>query len=176
VGPASASRDRSRPQPANLLGTEDRAARRGADRGGDDRHVPTSTCSTSDRQLKISEDTLKVRQASVKIFRMRFEGGTISDFEMQQVQAEYEIAVAAIPQAKRLIAVQEDALSFLLGRNPGPIARASVAGRTELPPVPSGLPADLLERRPDIQQAEQQLAAANARIGVARALYYPRIS
>ena len=129
-----------------------------------------------DRQLKISEDTLKVRQASVNIFRLRFEGGTISDFEMQQVQAEYEIAVAAIPQARRLIAVQEDALSVLLGRNPGPIARASALEALSQPPVPSGLPADLLQRRPDIQQAEQQLVAANARIGVARALYYPRIS
>lgn len=129
-----------------------------------------------DRQLKISEDTLKVREASVKVFRQRFEGGTISDFEMQQVLAEHEIAVAAIPQAKRAIAVQEDALSVLLGRNPGPIARASALEDLALPAVPAGIPADLLERRPDIQQAEQQLAAADARIGVARALYYPRIS
>jgi multidrug efflux system outer membrane protein len=129
-----------------------------------------------DRQLKISEDTLRVREASVKVFRMRFEGGTISDFEMQQVEAEHQIAVAAIPQAKRVIAVQEDALSVLLGRNPGPIARAASLEQLDLPPVPGGLPADLLERRPDIQQAEQALVAANARIGVARALYYPQIS
>ena len=129
-----------------------------------------------DRQLKISEDTLKVRQASVKVFRQRFEGGTISDFEMQQVQAEYEIAVAAIPQAKRLIAVQENSLSVLLGRNPGPIARADSLQSLGRPEVPAGLPASLLERRPDILQAEQQLVAANARVGVARALYYPSIS
>jgi multidrug efflux system outer membrane protein len=129
-----------------------------------------------DRQLKISEDTLKVRQASVKVFRQRFEGGTISDFEMQQVLAEYEIAVAAIPQAKRLIAAQENGLSFLLGRNPGPIARAASLESLGMPLVPAGLPAALLERRPDIQAAEQQLVAANARIGVARALYYPNIS
>jgi multidrug efflux system outer membrane protein len=129
-----------------------------------------------DRQLKISEDTLKVRQASVKVFRQRFEGGTISDFEMQQVLAEYEIAVAAIPQAERLIAAQENGLSFLLGRNPGPIARASALEALGRPLVPAGLPAALLERRPDVQAAEQQLIAANARIGVARALYYPNIS
>jgi multidrug efflux system outer membrane protein len=129
-----------------------------------------------DRQLKISEDTLKVRQASVKVFRQRFEGGTISDFEMQQVLAEYEIAVAAIPQARRLIAVQENALSVLLGRNPGPIARAESLESLGRPQVPAGLPASLLERRPDILQAEQQLISANARIGVARALYYPSIS
>jgi multidrug efflux system outer membrane protein len=129
-----------------------------------------------DRQLKISEDTLKVRQASVKVFRQRFEGGTISDFEMQQVLAEYEIAVAAIPQAERLIAAQENGLCFLLGRNPGPIARATSLEALGMPLVPAGLPATLLERRPDIQAAEQQLVAANARIGVARALYYPNIS
>ena len=129
-----------------------------------------------DRQLQISQDTLKIRQASVKVFRQRFEGGTISDFEMQQVLAEYEIAVAAIPQAQRLIAAQENGLSFLLGRNPGPIARASSLESLGMPLVPAGLPAALLERRPDIQAAEQQLVAANARIGVARALYYPNIS
>jgi multidrug efflux system outer membrane protein len=129
-----------------------------------------------DRQLKISEDTLVVRQASVKVFRQRFAGGTISDFEMQNVLAEYEIAVAAIPQAKKLIALQEDALSVLIGRNPGPIARSASLDTLGKPLVPAGLPASLLERRPDIQQAEQQLVAANARVGVARALYYPSIS
>jgi multidrug efflux system outer membrane protein len=129
-----------------------------------------------DRQLKISEDTLVVRQASVKVFRQRFEGGTISDFEMQNVLAEYEIAVAAIPQSKKLLALQEDALSVLLGRNPGPIARASSLEALDKPLVPAGVPASLLERRPDILQAEQQLIAANARVGVARALYYPSIS
>jgi multidrug efflux system outer membrane protein len=129
-----------------------------------------------DRQLKISQDTLKVRESSVNIFRQRYEGGTISDFEMQQVLAEHEIAVAAIPVAMRAIAVQEDALSVLLGRNPGPIKRAAALEDLGLPQVPAGLPAQLLERRPDVQQAEQQLVAANARIGVARALYYPSIS
>jgi len=129
-----------------------------------------------DRQLKISQDTLLVRQESVKVFRQRFEGGTISDFEMQNVLAEYEIAVAAIPQVKKLIALQENALSVLLGRNPGPIARAGSLEELGKPLVPAGMPASLLERRPDIQQAEQQLVAANARVGVARALYYPSIS
>jgi multidrug efflux system outer membrane protein len=129
-----------------------------------------------DRQLKISQDTLVVRQASVQVFRQRFEGGTISDFEMQNVLAEYEIAVAAIPQARKLIAQQEDALSVLLGRNPGPVARATSLEALGKPLVPAGVPASLLERRPDVQQAEQQLVAANARVGVARALYYPSIS
>ncbi|WP_457097817.1 efflux transporter outer membrane subunit [Lysobacter sp. P5_B9] len=129
-----------------------------------------------DRQLKVSEDTVTGRKASVDLFRTRLEGGVISDFEMQQVVAEYESAVAAIPQLERVIAQQEDALSVLVGRNPGPIVRAQSLKSLGMPAVPGDLPAELLERRPDILQAEQQLAAANARIGVARALYFPSIS
>src|SRR5207342_1865031 len=79
-------------------------------------------------------------------------------------------------QLERVIAQQEDALSVLVGRNPGPIVRAQSLKSLGMPAVPGDLPAELLERRPDILQAEQQLAAANARIGVARALYYPSIS
>lgn len=129
-----------------------------------------------DRQLQVSKDTAAGRQGSVDLFRIRLEGGAVSDFEMQQVLAEYETAAAAIPQVQRAIAQQEDALSVLVGRNPGPIARASTIEQLEAPSVPEGLPAQLLERRPDILQVEQQLVAANARIGVARALYFPSIS
>jgi len=129
-----------------------------------------------DQQLRVSQETLKGRQASVDLFRIRLEGGAISDFEMQQVLAEYETAAAAIPLAERAIAVQEDAMSALVGRNPGPIQRAHGLEALSVPEVPAGLPAELLERRPDILQAEQQLVAANARIGVARALYFPSIS
>ncbi|QSX78789.1 efflux transporter outer membrane subunit [Agrilutibacter solisilvae] len=129
-----------------------------------------------DRQLQVSRDTAAGRQRSVDLFRVRLEGGAVSDFEMQQVLAEYETAAAAIPQVVGAIAQQEDALSVLVGRNPGPIARASTIERLGLPAVPADMPAQLLERRPDILEAEQQLVAANARIGVARALYFPSIS
>jgi multidrug efflux system outer membrane protein len=129
-----------------------------------------------DSRLRVAEETLAGRQESVDLFRKRLAGGYISDFEMSQVQAEYESAVAAIPEIKQLIAVQEHALSVLLGRNPGPITRGRTLTAMGTPTVPSSLPAELLTRRPDILKAEQQLIASNALIGAARALYFPRIS
>jgi multidrug efflux system outer membrane protein len=129
-----------------------------------------------DRQLEIARGTAKTRAESLRIFELRFKGGVISELELQQVRSEYETALAAIPQGERQVAQQETNLSVLLGRNPGPIARGGSLEKLALPAVPSGLPSDLLERRPDIRQAEQQLIAANARIGVAKAAFYPSIS
>ena len=129
-----------------------------------------------DGQLRVAEETLAGRQQSVALFRKRLDGGYISEFEMAQVQAEYESAVVTIPELKRLIAVQENALSVLLGRNPGPIERGRDLGGLGNPIVPASLPAELLTRRPDILSTEQQLIASNALIGAARALYFPRIS
>src|SRR6202022_3224963 len=85
-------------------------------------------------------------------------------------------AAARVPELEREIARQENFISVLLGRNPGSIARGRDIDSFPFPPVPAGLPATLLERRPDIRQAEQQLIAANANIGVARAAYFPDIS
>jgi len=85
-------------------------------------------------------------------------------------------AKAAMGGGEQRIAQQEDALSVLIGRNPGPIERGRAIDALAAPAVPAGLPSDLLERRPDIRQAEQELIAANARIGAAKALYYPSIS
>jgi multidrug efflux system outer membrane protein len=96
--------------------------------------------------------------------------------EFQQVRSEYETAQAAVPALAKQVAQQENALSVLLGRNPGTIARGGELEKLVLPAVPAGLPSELLERRPDIRQAEQQLVAANARIGVAKAAFYPSIS
>jgi multidrug efflux system outer membrane protein len=129
-----------------------------------------------DRQLQVAEETLAGRKESVSIFRKRLAGGYISDLEMSQVQAEYESAVAAVPGVKQAIAVQEDALSVLLGRNPGPIQRGRNLNNLGMPAIPASLPSELLTRRPDIHNAEQQLIASNALIGAARALYFPRIS
>jgi len=129
-----------------------------------------------DDRLKVAQDTLAGREESVVIFRKRLEAGYISDYEMAQVQAEYETAVAAVPDLQRQIAIQEDALSVLLGRNPGPIERGRNLRSLGTPAVPASLPAELLTRRPDILAAEQQLIASNALIGAARALYFPRIS
>jgi multidrug efflux system outer membrane protein len=96
--------------------------------------------------------------------------------ELAQSQSEYEASLATIPQLETQIAQQEDALSVLLGSNPGPIVRGLDLGALATPVIPAGLPSDLLERRPDLLQAEQDLIAANALIGAARALYFPQIS
>ena len=160
---------------ANLLATEE--ARRGV--------VLTLVASVVlgyitlldlDNQLRIAEATVASRGEFVRLFRRRLEGGVVSGFEMAQVEADYESAVAAVPELRRIIAQQEDALSVLLGRNPGPIERGSNLDTLVAPAVPASLPSELLTRRPDILQAEQQLVASNALIGAARALYFPRIS
>lgn len=129
-----------------------------------------------DSQLQVANDTVEGRRESVAIFTKRLKGGWISEYEMALVQAEYESAVAAVPDLQRQIAVQESALSVLLGRNPGPIERGTNLDGLKSPAVPESLPAELLARRPDILAAEQQLIASNALIGAARALYFPRIS
>jgi len=129
-----------------------------------------------DRQLEIARSTAQTRAESLRIFELRFKGGTVSEMELQQVRSEYEAALAAIPSLEKQIAQQENNLSVLLGRNPGPVARGGTLDKLVLPAVPAGLPSELLERRPDIRQAEQQMVAANARIGVAKAAFYPSIS
>jgi multidrug efflux system outer membrane protein len=129
-----------------------------------------------DRSLAISEATVAGRKQNVDLFRVRREGGAVSDFEMLQVQAEYEAAQASIPDLRVAIAQQEHALSTLVGRNPGPIERGRVLEDLVAPQIGAGLPSELLERRPDILQAEQNLVAANALVGAARTLYFPNIT
>ena len=129
-----------------------------------------------DRQLDIAKSTAASRAASVHVFQLRFSGGEVSQMELAQSQSEYEASLATIPQIELQIAQQEDALSILLGHNPGDIARDRELDDLALPAVPAGLPSELLERRPDLRQAEQDLIAANALIGAARALYFPSIS
>ncbi|MGW8284645.1 MAG: efflux transporter outer membrane subunit [Candidatus Deferrimicrobiaceae bacterium] len=129
-----------------------------------------------DRQLEIAEETAKSRGESLALFKLRFEGGFTSEVEYVQVKSLYEEALATIPAIEKAIAQQENALSILLGQNPGPIPRGKTIDQLVLPSIPAGLPSDLLSRRPDILQAEQNLIAANARIGVAKAAYYPTIS
>lgn len=129
-----------------------------------------------DRQLEIAQNTLKTRKDSLDLFELRFSGGVISELELSQVKSEYESARAAIPQIEKSIAQTENALNILLGRNPGPVNRGKTIDQLAIPEVPAGLPSDVLERRPDIRQAEQNLISANANIGVARAAYFPSIS
>ena len=129
-----------------------------------------------DRQLEIARRTAKSREESYKIFLLRFQAGYVSDLELSQVNSLYQQALATIPALEKSISQQEDALSLLLGRNPGPVARGKLIDALEVPAVPAGLPSTLLERRPDLRQAEQELISANAQIGAARAQYFPGIS
>jgi multidrug efflux system outer membrane protein len=129
-----------------------------------------------DEQLRVSEATLVGRKHSVEIFEKRFAGGWISEFEMTQARADYESVASQQPPIRQAIATQEHALSVLLGRNPGRIERSTSLEALRSPVVPAGLPSELLTRRPDILQAEQQLIASNALIGAARALFFPRIT
>lgn len=129
-----------------------------------------------DRQLEISRNTAKTREDSYLVFKDRFAGGVISDLELSQNRSQYEEALASIPPLEKAIIQQENGLSVLLGRNPGPIQRGKSIDALLLPTIVSGMPSDLLERRPDLRQAEQNLIAANAQIGVAKAAYFPSIS
>ena len=129
-----------------------------------------------DKQLDIAISTAQSRKESYNLFQLRFREGVISELELNQIKSEYEQALSTVPLLEKAIAQQENALSILLGRNPGAIARGKKMDELVLPPVPADLPSDLLAKRPDIRQAEQTLIATNARIGVARSLYYPSIS
>jgi multidrug efflux system outer membrane protein len=129
-----------------------------------------------ERQLQIARDTTASREKSYLLFKDRFEGGTVSELELAQTKSLWEGSLVEIPRLESLIGQQENALSVLLGRNPGPIRAGQPLEALILPPVPEGLPSALLERRPDLRQAEQELIAANALIGAARAQYFPTIS
>jgi multidrug efflux system outer membrane protein len=129
-----------------------------------------------DRQLEIAKATANNYGDTQKLFELRLQGGVISDVEMGQVESQYQQALAAIPSLEQSIAAQENLISVLLGRAPGPIPRGKSIEELTAPAIPAGLPSDLLERRPDILQAEQNLVSANAEIGAAKALYFPQIS
>lgn len=129
-----------------------------------------------DRQLEIAEDTLSKRWQSVELFQIQFEGGVVSELEVAQIQSEYEAAAVTIPNIELTIARLENALSVLLGHNPGPIRRGKTVDELISPAIPANIPSEVLRDRPDVQSAEQQLIAANARIGVVLAQYYPSIS
>jgi multidrug efflux system outer membrane protein len=129
-----------------------------------------------DAQLEIAKRTLDTYAESVKLFTLQFKHGQVSEMTVAQARTQYATALATIPQIESQIAQLEQAISILLGRNPGPVTRGKAIDELALFAVPSGLPSDLLDRRPDLAQAEQNLIAANAQIGAAKALYFPIIS
>ena len=129
-----------------------------------------------DKQLDITMRTAETRKQTLELFQLQFDNGIIAEINVSQAEAEYQDALARIPEIELSIARTENALSVLVGRNPGSISRGVGIDGLILPEVPSGLPSDLLEQRPDIRAAEQALIAANARIGVVKSLYFPSIS
>ncbi|MGB9510802.1 MAG: efflux transporter outer membrane subunit, partial [Candidatus Acidiferrum sp.] len=130
-----------------------------------------------DEQLEIARKTVQSFQDTLQIFQHRLEGGYATALETSRAQAALSNVAAVIPDLQRQIIAQENALDLLLGRNPGPIARgAALADQYDPPDVPVGLPASLLERRPDLREAEQNLIAANSNVGVAKANFFPTIS
>jgi multidrug efflux system outer membrane protein len=130
-----------------------------------------------DLELEISRRTLASRQDSLQLTQTLANGGATSMLDVRQAEQLVSTAAEAIPDLERRIEQQENLLSTLLGNNPGPIARgASLTEQPHAPDVPAGLPSSLLERRPDIREAEAQLMAANAQIGVAKAAYFPQIT
>jgi len=129
-----------------------------------------------DEQLVIATRTKAAYAESVKLFDLQFKYGLKSRMTVEQARTQYETAAAAVPQIESQIAQAENALSVLLGRNPGPIQRGTAIAGFAMLDIPAGVPSQVLERRPDIRQAEQKLIAANAQIGAAKALYFPTIS
>ncbi len=129
-----------------------------------------------DGQLQVAQRTLQTYKESVDLFKLQFEYGQVSLMNVAQAESQYETAAAQIPLIESQIAQTQNALAVLIGRDPGPITRGRSIDDLKLPSVPTGLPSQLLERRPDLLQSEQQLIAANAQIGAAKALYFPSIS
>jgi multidrug efflux system outer membrane protein len=129
-----------------------------------------------DEQLALSRRSLATYGESVRLFELQLKYGQVSEMTVSQARTQYETAAAAIPEIEAQIIQTENALSLLLGCNPGPIPRGKTIYELTAPTVPAGLPSQLLSQRPDVLQAEQNLIAQNALIGAARALYFPSLS
>jgi multidrug efflux system outer membrane protein len=130
-----------------------------------------------DLELEITHNTVKAQEGSVKLTNFRLDHGVATRLDVLQAQQTLDIANAQIPDLERQIAQEEDAISILLGNYPQAVTRGRTLVEQPLPPeVPAGLPSSLLERRPDIREAEQILVAANAEIGVAKAQFFPQIA
>jgi multidrug efflux system outer membrane protein len=129
-----------------------------------------------DLQLEIARETTESFNQTLTLFTQRLEGGIASKLDTSRAAAAQASAAASIPELERQIALKENQISVLLGNNPSPIPHTAKLLDQIVPPnIPAGLPSALLERRPDIQEAEQQMRSANAQIGVATANYFPQI-
>jgi multidrug efflux system outer membrane protein len=129
-----------------------------------------------DRELEIAIATTKTFQETLDLFQRRFDGGVGNQLEVSRARAALAETQAQVPEIERRIVVQENLISVLLGRNPGPIPRGAAFQDRPVPPAtPPGLPSELLQRRPDILTAEHEIATANANVGVALANFFPKI-
>ena len=130
-----------------------------------------------DAELEISKKTVAAFQETYDLYKRKLDEGAASAIEAAYAEAALGQVAAQVPEIERRIESTESQLSLLLGRNPGPIPRGETIAAQPLPPeVPAGLPSELLQRRPDVRQSEQQLIAANALVGVATANFFPRLS
>jgi outer membrane protein, multidrug efflux system len=130
-----------------------------------------------DEQLEIARNSTKAYQRTYDLFLDRYQFGVASKLETSRAEGALGDAQAAVPQLESDIVAKENQISILLGRSPGPIQRGKpMYEQPVVPVVPAGLPSALLERRPDLREAEQQLVSANARIGIAKADFFPRLS
>jgi multidrug efflux system outer membrane protein len=129
-----------------------------------------------DLELAIAKSTLGTRDESLRLLRIQLQGGVGTQLDVRQGEQLVYTAAEVIPDDERQIEQTENLISLLLGQTPGPVLRGSLDLQQSPPEVPAGLTSTLLERRPDIQTAEQLLIAANANIGVARAAYFPTIT
>jgi len=131
-----------------------------------------------DLELDIAQKTLKTRSDNLDLFEKRQIGGTASGLEVARARADYEQTAANIPDLERQIQIQENKLSALLGRNPGPVSRTETISKEGFTPsLPgTGLPSEILKRRPDIMEAEQLLKAANASVGVSVGEFMPQVN
>ncbi len=129
-----------------------------------------------DRELEIARESAKAFQQTLDLFTRRYQGGVGNQLQVSRAKGALAESLASIPDLELQIVVQENALCVLLGRNPGPVPRgAPFAERAEPPATPPGLPSALLERRPDVLEAEHTIASANAQVGVAIANFFPQI-
>jgi len=129
-----------------------------------------------DHQLRLAKETLKNRADALKLINTRYKGGSSSKLAVLQAQSAVDEVWVTIPDLERQIADMENALSLLVGRNPSEIIRHYGDDEPAVPAIPGGVPSDVLTRRPDVLEAEQDLVSANAKIGVAKAAFFPSIS
>lgn len=128
-------------------------------------------------RLEIAKSTLITREESLDIIQQRFDKGVVAEIDLNQAQIQRAIAAGAVPLYERAVAQTENALQYLLGKNPGAIQTGAPMLSQEAPPeIPAGIPSLLLQRRPDIMQAEQYLIAQNAQVGIAQAMRFPSIN